>query len=181
MAVFRIQVNYTFGTNAKWSNVWHATAADMGEIILAVDTVMKDPLLSALSSACVLKSFLVSDPASPAFLTIDENEAGTNGDIGSLLPLFNSAKVIFPAADLGRPDLKYMKGCVGENNQTATVLDSAFVTALDNIITGLLADMDANGTPLGNESGVAYSVASVQPAVQMRQMHRKRRKTVVAP
>ena len=181
MAVFRIQANYLFGTTGKWSNVWHCTADTIGDVIVAVDTVMKGPLLSALSTACTLVSFLVSDPDGPAFLTVTENAAGTNGDTGTLLPLFNSAKVLFPAADLGRPDLKYIKGFVGENTQTAGVLDSGFVTALDNIITGMLEDMDANGTPLGNESGVAYSVASVQPAVQMRQMHRKRRKVVTPP
>jgi hypothetical protein len=45
----------------------------------------------------------------------------------------------------------------------------------------MIDDMTANGTPLCTDNGQAYTTAQVQPAVQMRQMHRKRRKTVVTP
>ncbi len=181
MATFRIQVNYVLGTTGKWSNVWHITAADMAEAAVACTDVMLDRLVSVLSTTAVLKSFLVSDPASPAFTTLDVNASGTNGDTGSLLPLFNSCKVLFPQADFGRPDLKYLKGFVGENVQTAGVIDSGSITAVDTAMVGLLTDMDGNGTPVCNESGVQYTVVEVQPAVQMRQLHRKRKKTVVTP
>lgn len=181
MAPFRIQVNYRLGPLGKWSNVWHATAPDMGTLASAVVEIMEDPLLSLLSTTANIKSFLLSEDGSDAFFTVDRNVPGTNGDTGSLLPLWNSCKVLFPSADFGRPDLKYLKGVVGENVQTAGVLETGFITLVGSTINDMLTAMITNLTPLGSEGGGDYSSASVQTEVQMRQMHRKRKKKVVAP
>jgi len=48
-------------------------------------------------------------------------------------------------------------------------------------VEAMIDDMTTNSTPLCDESGLAWGSASVQPAVQMRQMHRKRKKKVVTP
>jgi hypothetical protein len=42
----------------------------------------------------------------------------------------------------------------------------------------LISDMVAAGAPLVSEDNDQYISANGQPAVQMRQMHRKRKKTV---
>jgi hypothetical protein len=181
MPVFRIQVNYTQGLTGKWSNVWHVNAVDMGDAIASCVIGMEDHLLQLLSTTCLLKSYLISDPATDAFFTEDRNNAGLNGDTGSLLPLYNSVKVLFPPTDFGRPDLKYFKGYVGENRQSAGVLDAGAITQVETEVEGMIDDMTANSTPLCSDDGSNYTAASVQPAVQMRQMHRKRRKTVVTP
>ena len=181
MTVFRIQVNYTKGLTGKWSNVWHVDAADMGDAVASCVIGMEDHLLALLNVGCLLKSYLISDPATSAFFTEDRNSAGLNNDTGSLLPLYNSAKVLFPPTDFGRPDLKYFKGFVGETNQSDGILDSGGQTLLDTEVEGMIDDMTANGTPLCSDTGQVYTTAQVQPAVQMRQMHRKRKKTVVTP
>lgn len=179
MAVFRIQVNYTKGLTGKWSNVWHVNAADMVAAVASCVIGMEDHLLALLSTACTLKSYLVSDPATSAFFTEDRNSVGLNGDTGTLLPLYNSVKVLFPAEAFGRPDLKYLKGLVGENGQTDGSLDSGLRALVDEEIEAMIDDMAANSTPLCSNDGANYNNAAVQIAVQMRQMHRKRKKTSV--
>lgn len=181
MATFRIQVNYVLGTTGKWSNVWHVNAADMVTAVGSCVIGMEDHLLALLSTSAVLKSYLISDPATSAFFTEDRNSAGLNADTGSLLPLWNTVKVLFPAEAFGRPDLKYFKGYVGENTQDAGILSSGARALFDDEIEAMIDDMAANSTPLCSEDGTNYNNASVQPAVQMRQMHRKRKKTVTPP
>lgn len=181
MAIFRLQVNYTFGVLGKWSNVWHMVAADMAAAVAAPVLAMEDHLLAFLSSECTIKSYVVSEVEGDAFFTEDRFSAGANASLGSLLPLYNTVKVIFPSSDFGRPDLKYFKGSVGEAVQTSGFLESAFSGLVDTEVEGMIDDMFTNATPLCSESGDEYETASVQPAVQMRQMHRKRKKTVVIP
>jgi hypothetical protein len=181
MPVFRVQVNYILGVIGKWSNVWHIDAANMAAAAAAPVIGMEDHLLALLTTSATLKSYLISEEGTDAFVTIDRNSPGTNGDIGSLLPLWNSVKVLFPTPGFGRPDLKYFKGCVGENTQTNGQLESGIIALFDTEVEAMIDDMTTNSTPLCDESGLAWGSASVQPAVQMRQMHRKRRKAAPTP
>lgn len=181
MPIFRIQVNYTFQTTNKWSNVWHATASGMPAIAAAVVTEMEGPLLNLLSTSCILKSFLISEEGTDAFFTVDRNSAGLYSSSGPLLPLWNTVKVVFPPSNFGRPDLKYFKGVVGENVQTDGILNSNILGDADAAVESLIDAMDTNSTPLCSKDGDLYETAQVQPAVQMRQMHRKRRKKAAAP
>jgi hypothetical protein len=181
MAIFRVQVNYTFQTVQKWSNVWHVQAGGLADVSAAVVTDMEPWLITILATTCTLKSFLISDEASDAFLTVDRNTAGTYAFDGPLLPLWNAIKVIFPPSDFGRPDLKYLKGIVGENVQDDGILSNAIQTGVDSAIEGMIDAMAAISVPLCSSNGDVYENAQVQPAVQMRQMHRKRRKKVVTP
>jgi len=178
MGSFRVQVNYIRGAGEKWSNVWNCVATDMASAIADWSGVGAPDLLPLLDSSCQLKSLLVSDNDSDAFATVDLNLAGTSSASGDLLPLFNSAKVLFPDTSFGRPDLKYFKGFVTESIQTAGNLNSGTITAVNGLVATLISDMAAAGTTLGTKTGDAYTTATTQVAVQMRQMHRKRRKTV---
>jgi hypothetical protein len=177
MAIFRCQVNYLLGLTGKWSNVWHIQAAEMADAAAAPVIGMEDHLLAILDPTAVIKSYLLSEVGTDAFFTNDRNSAGTNPDVGSLLPLFNSVKVLFPSSDFGRPDLKYFKGSLGENNSGGGEVDSAFRTLVDAEIEAMIDEMNTNSTPLCSINGDVYESAQVQPAIQMRQMHRKRRKT----
>jgi|SRR5215212_3130419 len=181
MALFRVQVNYTRGIGEKWSNVWHCTATGMADCIDDWTAVGVLDLQPVLDSSCQLKSLLISEVGSDAFSTVDVNVAGSRSGSGDLLPLFNSAKVIFPDSAFGRPDLKYLKGLVTEADQTAGVLVPGTVTEIDTRITTLLSDMSTAGTILVTQAGTAYGSVTVQPAVQMRQMHRKRRRSAPTP
>lgn len=177
MTIFRVQVNYTRGTTGKWSNVWHVSAAD---IVTAASTFLSTAvpdLLPILDNSAELASFLVSDLAGSQFVTQPVNAAGTSSASGDLLPLFNSLKALFPDGSLGRPDYKYFKGFVTESVQTNGILNSGTVTAVEGLLTTLITDMDAASVPLVSDDNDQYASATVQSAVQMRQMHRKRRKS----
>lgn len=181
MASFRVQVNYIRGPGEKWSNVWNCVASDMAACVADWTAVGVLDLQPILDSSCQIKSLLISDNDSDAFATVDVNVAGSRSGSGDLLPLFNSAKALFPDTSFGRPDLKYFKGLVTEADQTAGQLVSGTVTEIDTRVTTLLTDMAAAGTTLGTKVGDAYTTVSVQVAVQMRQMHRKRRRTAPTP
>lgn len=181
MALFRVQVFYERGIGEKWTNVWHCDAADIIAANNAFVTEMEPQLLAMLDSSCNLVKYLVSDPASDAFVIDPRNEAGTSTGSGDLLPLYNTAKVYFDPAGFGRPDYKFFKGFVTESLQTSGVLLSTAQTYIDTACTAMITDMAANSTPLVSDEGDEYSNASVQPAVQMRQMHRRRKKATPTP
>jgi len=181
MALFRVQVFYERGLTGKWTNVWHTDAADIIAADNAFATVMEPLLLAMLDSSCNLVKYLVSDPATDAFVIDPRNEAGTSTGSGDLLPLFNSAKVYFDPAGFGRPDYKFFKGFVTESLQTNGVLQSTAQTYIDTQCSDMVTDMAANSTPLVADDGSQYSAVSVQPNVQMRQMHRRRKKVTPTP
>lgn len=181
MPVFRVQVNYTYLSVNKWSNVWHVNGADITGAADAFESEGVPDLLAVLDNTCVLASLLVSSETDDTFITRPINAAGTNTGSGDLLPLFNSAKVFLIDGSLGRPDYKYIKGLVNEGNQTAGVLTSGIQGALKTVFDGLIADMDGAGYPLVSEDNDPYTESAIQPQVQMRQMHRKRKKTAPTP
>lgn len=178
MPVFRVQIFYQLGATGKWSNVYHVRGADLVTVQGSVNANMVPTLLTILDPTAQITRVLVSDESSSAFV---ENAVGSNGsfaDSGSLLPLYNSLKALFATDGLGRPDLKYYKGVVGENLQSAGVLSPTTVTGFDTILTGMLNDMAGDATPLVSESDDEWTAVSIQADVQMRQMHRRRRRAV---
>jgi len=70
---------------------------------------------------------------------------------------------------------------VTESLQNDGFLTSGAQGEVDTRLTTLITDMNAAGVPLVSSQGEAYSNVSVQSAVQMRQMHRKRRRTTPTP
>lgn len=178
MAVFRAQLFYEIPALGKWTNVYHVDAEALLDARIGIQTDMIPTLLTILNSAGTLHKLLVSDPLSTDFSEVSIEAAGEYVDSGSLLPLWNSVKVLFQPSDLGRPDLKYVKGIIGENNQTNGILEALFTTAIDVAFTTILGDMTTAGVPLCSENGSLWGNVAVQPAVQMRQLHRRRRRTV---
>ena len=177
MAIFRTQINYIRSLNEKWSNVYHVVADSITDAHDAWLATGVPDLLPPLDTSCTLASVLTSDPSSTAFITSPVNEPGTSSASGDLLPLFNAAKVIIPVGLFGRPDLKYLKGFITESVQTGGTINSGTQTFIVDTFNQLITDMVAAGQPLCDAVGTEYTVSSVQPAVQMRQMHRKRKRT----
>lgn len=173
-----MQVNYKLGSVGKWSNVWHvsgATLTDAADVFLATAV---PALLTLLHPDAQMASLLLSDLAGPSFVTAPVNAFGTSSDSGELLPLFNSAKALFADGSLGRPDYKYLKGFLTEGLQIDGDLSAAAKLAVEGTLGTLLGDMEVAGFPLVSIDNDQYASVSAQPAVQMRQMHRKRRRVV---
>lgn len=178
MAVFEIQVKYQRGIGEKWSNVWRVDAADLLTASSAGNGAFLSDLTPLLDSSCKIVEVLARTPGVPgAFITTALDLAGTSTGSGSILPLFNSVKVLFPDIAGGRPDYKYLKGflteSISENEQVSSgalgVVESQLIAAI-----GALSDA---GAPPVNPRGHNYSLVTPQAAIQMRQMHRKRRRS----
>jgi|SRR6185369_4875743 len=179
MSQFLIQVKYQRGEGEKWSNVWRVEAADLFTAAAAASGTLVPGLLPILDTTCRIAEVLTSTPGTPgAFVTEATDAVGTNSSSGSLLPLFNSAKVLFPLLSGGRPDLKYFKGYLTEASTEGGFIGSGTLSGLDSVLTSLISAMADAGATLVDNSGANYSIVTPQAAVQMRQMHRKRRRSV---
>jgi len=177
MPVFRVQVKYSKNGSNKWSNVWHVSSTTLALAASKFQDFGVPDLLPLLNNACIMDGFLVSDLDGAEFVTVPINENGTSGASGDLLPLFNSVKVLFEDGSLGRPDYKYLKGLLTEGGQIDSVIDATTIGVIDGLIEALIVDLDGEGCPLVSADNDQYTAASVQPLVQMRQMHRRRRRT----
>jgi hypothetical protein len=181
MAVIRLQVFYHKGVQGKWSNVYHAEADTLGAVGLAFFESMRDPLLDLLHVACTLDKVLISSLEDETFIETPIGMGGTNGDTDDLMPLFNSAKALFATAGLGRPDYKFMKGILTDDANESGFIASSVMTHIQNVFNTIITDMSGSGAPLVSDSGDLWTGTSVQAEIQMRQMHRRRRRTTPTP
>jgi hypothetical protein len=177
MATFRVQVFYEKGSEAKWTNVYHVAADTLLEARDNFSAVAVAFLLDLLNTTCSIAKILVSDPLTDDFSEEQLNQSGTSSSGGTLLPLFNSVKVLVQPANLGRADYKFLKGYLTEDLHSAGQLGTGVAATVDGIFTSMIADMIAATAPLCSENGDLWVSASVQNAVQMRQMHRRRRRS----
>lgn len=180
MPVFRVQVFYRHGAAEKWSNVWHVSQDQLLDARDSFHNIAVPALVDLLDPSCTLVKILVSSLTTDDFSELLENAVGTHFGSGTLLPLFNRVKVFFQPAGLGRPDYKFIGGLVGEDNQDADGFLTTAAADLDTALTAMLDDMLSDGAPFVSENGDVWGDVSVQIPVQMRQLHRRRRR-VVAP
>jgi hypothetical protein len=176
MAVFRVQVFYQKGPNEKWSNVYHVSSDTLIEARDNFSGVAVPFLLDLLCDNCSIVKLLVSSLTTDDFAEEPVNQAGTVSPGGTLLPLFNSVKVLIQPANLGRADYKFYKGYLSEDRQSNGALGIGVSSTVDGIVTSMVGDMIAAGAPLCSENGDLWVSVSVQEEVQMRQMHRRRRR-----
>lgn len=176
-----MQVHYTFGVQGKWSNVWHNSGADILTVRDNFLGFVVPALLPLLDNTCLLARLLVSDDASTEFVTVPVDEAGTSGASGDLLPLFNAVKVLFADGSLGRPDYKFFKGLLTEGGQEEGFINSATEAVIAGLVSDLIDAAASNDIPFVSLDNDEYTSATVQTFVQMRQMHRKRKKVVTPP
>lgn len=176
MTIFRVQVFYRRAVDEKWTNVYHLSAADLTAAAEGFSITMSPALQSLLDSSCTLVKALVSDPETLDFTEVPVDSVGTSSASGDLLPLFNSMKARFQPIGFGRPDVKFYKGFITESIQTQGFIPDATVTFAEGVLSDMMADLTTGGTPAVSENGDVWGGVSVQHAVQMRQMHRRRKK-----
>lgn len=184
MPVYRVQVFYQLGLAGKWTNVYHVQAAGIADAAGDFDAAATAPLLQILDPQATLVKYLISDLVGTQFVTVTKGLNGTSTAAGDTLPLFNSVKVLITAGAFGRPDYKFYKGFITESIQTNGILTPGSMGYVDTAVQTMINDMITAGSPLVSENGNAWGQASVQAAVQMRQMHRRRKKkalVVVGP
>jgi len=179
MANMRVQVFYQKSDLVKWTNVYHVGALTVSSALSSFVTEAVPLLISILDPACSLVKVLVSDPDTDAFTEASIATAGDHFGSGTLLPLFNRVKLIVQTAGEGRPDLKYLGGLVGEDNSDEDGVSSGAIVEVVSAFTDMISAMIGADTPLVSDEGDNWVSVTVQKAIQMRQLHRKRRKVVV--
>ena len=104
---------------------------------------------------------------------------GGTGDAtyGEYLPLYNTVRVDITRDGVGRSARKYYRTPVPEGEQDNGVLSTTFVNAFNTAINDLIATGAVPGTHLCLPDGDAWLAGSTRTAVQMRQLHRKRRRS----
>lgn len=179
MAQFLIQVKYKRGVGEKWSNVWRVEAADLLTAAAAGSGILAPGLVPLLDTSALIVEVLTRTPGVPgAFITTALALGGTSTGSGSILPLFNCAKVLFPLLSGGRPDLKYLKGFLTESITENENITSGALATIAAVLEEVIINMADAGAILVDNSGTNYSVVTPQAEIQMRQMHRKRRHSV---
>jgi hypothetical protein len=178
MAVTRIQVFYQRGEGDKWTNVYHANGASLEVVRDAVVSAMLPQLIEILSPACRIVKFLVSSLTDDTFLEQSVEEFGDSAFTDSLLPFFNCVKVLIQTASLGRPDVKFIKGWLTEAITESGVIEPTEIAPFVGVFNTMIGDMEDASAFLCADDGGAWTTVSVQPTIQMRQMHRRRRRTV---
>jgi hypothetical protein len=178
MPVTRLQVFYNKGGTEKWTNVYHADGADLTVVASAFDEAMKLNLRGLAHISVLLEKVLISSLTDDTFLEVPINMAGVNGDTDDLMPLFNCAKVLFPTEGFGRPDYKFLKGTLTDDANESGFIASSVIAAIVGAFDTTISDMSINSAPLCSEAGDLWTSTSVQSKIQMRQMHRRRKRTV---
>ena len=177
-ATYSLDIEKQSGTEF-WTNRYILSNPSIESAILTANAILL--IEQAVHSENVLfTKYRVSDldPDTDAFVIVPIGEVGDRPTVGDVLPLFNVARVDFPAG-IGRPSRKYLRLPIFEGDQANGTLTPTMVAFVNTNYGTPLGDIDefvdVDGEPLG--SGIC------QPQVGMRQLRRgsRRRTTPVIP
>ncbi len=182
MAVWEVRLVYRNGDRG-WENVWHVDVGSATDVPPALTLAFQDFGLNTLLSVYSLQR-IARRPAGTTneFIDVIVDAAGAIG-IGSNIPmpLFNVIRLLL-FGGVGRPGTKLLRGAlvaadiVDDSNHISTTLR----TTIENAAVALFnAASDAScQIVFGHANHVAVS-PSTDSQVQMRQLHRKRKKTLL--
>jgi hypothetical protein len=164
----------------KWSNVYRFSADNLAVAVSEVLPILEPFERSLLHPQVSLKAIRFSTVTAhdDVFEIIPLNEAGTSSDAGDLIPFFNCVRVDISVIGGGRPSRKYYKGLLTETLITGMNINSGTVDFVSDAVNDFIAAMNDAGHAVKDNDGQAWDVASAFTAIQMRQMHRKRRRRV---
>lgn len=182
MARFRAQVfkNLDF-SDREWSNTYLIEADDLTAAEAAA-TVL-GPLEVMLHGSQVLISRIrVSDIVvdTDVFSVVVVNLHGTAFVMATedWLPLFNTVRVDIGVAGGGRPSRKYYRPPIQEEAQLRGILNTTYTDLFTGVVGDMISEVSTAGGQLVDPDGQAWINPAAQSKVQMRQLHRKRKKTV---
>lgn len=156
----------------KWTNVYHIEALGPNDACskgAAVAAIEAD--LYTLDTTIYKVTATPPTPGTGASLAVTVN--GTRAsDFGNLLPLFNTARVIFTDTQF-KPDQKYYRACLAEGDVSSGLIETD--TIID--IIGPVATAIEAYAFIRSSNGDSYTGHAVVRPVQMRQKgwHRRSR------
>ena len=166
----------------SWENVWHV---DIGintdvppDLILAFETFHLDTLLDLFTLQRIVRRPF---PSTDEFIEVLVGTVGANA-VGAahVLPLWNTVRMLLQGGS-GRPGVKFIRGFLTDAmlSDEANHITPAILTALEGHLNDLLNAGTAAGCTFvfgADDRPVASGIT--QSAIQMRQQHRKRRRSV---
>ncbi len=170
-----------FGTQTGdrfWTNVFYVNALTLAEAASWANIGIATAIQSQLNSAFTIVKTVTDHLADDTFVTTPLALVGASVNAG-FLPLFNTVKVDISVTGFGRNDGKFFRGWLVEAVVTDGQIDGTARGNYEDTVNGLIADSTAAGVDLVDKDGNLWEVASVRAAIQMRQLHRKRKKVVV--
>jgi hypothetical protein len=178
MPTHEVQVFKHLG-QTKWTNVYHLVAASDTDAIAAANAIIAGEKAFhrdvVTFDYCRVSS---SDPDDDSFSIITINDTGDVATSGAqYLPLFNCTRVDITVATGGRPSRKYYRIPVMEGDQQDGVFVAGYQTAINAAVQNIMDDVSAAGPTIVDPDDQPWDVPSCVGAVQMRQLHRRRRRT----
>jgi len=177
-ATDRVTVFGTQSGDRFWTNVFYVNALTLAEAASWANIGIATAIQSQLNSAFTIVKTVVDHLADDTFVTTPLALVCGSVNAG-YLPLFNTVKVDISVAGFGRNDGKFFRGWLVEAIVTDGQIDAGARSSFEDTINGLIADSTAAGVDLVDNQGNLWQVASVRSAIQMRQLHRRRKKVVV--
>lgn len=173
--LWRIETVKQLGSET-WSNDWltdDATMEDAQDLAALIQTFERNIHMSVVQFTYIRVSSYI--PGDRTFRNLQTNVPGLN-DTLDYLPLFNTVRLSLStsASDPGR---KYFRCPIPEIQQANGVLVPSYITFLNTQVLNFLvgpAVLEHLVTPKGNR----ITSATIFPNVQMRQLHRRRKKKV---
>ena len=173
--MWRIHVEkYWAALNEYWVNVYHTPESAMSDALTLAAGIatLERPMYPA---GVTITKVRVDDmtKGTDVFGTQVLNFAGTRTTLisGSWLPLFNTIRVDFSAADAGRPSRKYIRGALNEDDLAGPVtLETATITRTNTYAAALV------GLNLCDVDGSDLTNYAVWPAPNIHDLHRRSKK-----
>lgn len=179
MPLFTVQV-FKEGYGEKWSNRYLIEASSLAAAVIcapAIATAERGVHLDTVLFTYMRVSDLVA--ANDNYATIPVNNTGQTNASASALPLFNTVRVDIDVEGFGRPSRKYYRLPLMETDQDNHALSGTLVSAMAAMVNAMIAAVDSAGGGDGelvDPDGQSWVTATTFPRVQMRQLHRKRRR-----
>jgi len=177
-ATDRVQIFFTRNGDRFWTNVYNVNATTLAEAVAWANTILATTMSEQLGNMFSVVRTVVNHLADDTFASTPLSIPG--GASGSFLPLFDTIKVNVSVAGFGRPDYKFIRGWLQEASTEDGLITDAAIAVVQGIFEGLIATSTAAGVDIVDSAGNVWETPAVQQAVQMRQLHRRRKK-VVAP
>jgi hypothetical protein len=178
--LFRLQIfKKLTGNDREWSNTWLYNADDLATALEAA-TVIGTSETALHQDFVTITRALASDtdPDTDFFATAAINDPGTQvtGADGAWLPLYNTLRFDINVTGGGRPSRKFYRMPIAESDQQAGFIDPTRGAAFQSTLNAIITAANAVGGVLVDPDGQTLLDAVVFSQVQMRQLHRKRKK-----
>ena len=176
-ATDKVQIFFTQTGDRFWTNVYHVNALTLDAAAAWANTVLVGAMAPQLHEDFRIVKTVVDHLADDSFISTPLNIPGTSEAL-DYLPLFNTVKVNVAVAGHGRNDYKFIRGWLSEASVEDGLINPSSLAVYQGLFEDLIADSTAAGVDLVDTDGNLWTTPAVQAAVQMRQLHRHRRRVV---